>query len=319
MNAENYVRFVKTFNIFSYNSKFHPENVSNFGNSGESFMNNIAHTLPKCKVFEIENSIKKMLILTDPPNKDNEDLKLPFDNIFIDVDFTQEELENLGIEIDAKAEIGIMLQKGTMVADAEKIEDKTAQELDGDYKELCESHKEEKIIVGNALRCTILSINGDEFWFDTFTKNINIFDEYKGFQAKVVTNPTTDPKMRDFVHKFAVNFLNFLHNPEVILVEHKVSEKNLLRRQKNGKILIPTRYSVNVTGTLKKYIDEISEHKNFHYSHRFWVRGHFRHLTAERYKEKKVIWILPYIKGDGLLIEKIYKVEKKGETEDDKN
>jgi len=305
MNAENYLKFAKAFVGFSYNTKYHPDKVENFGNSGESFMDAIEGTLPKCKIFEIDNSIKKMLMLTDPPNK-NDELKLPFEHIFIDVSFTKEELDNCGIDVDAKAEFGIMLTKGTMVTDNEKqevVRDSSFQKLEKTFNG--------KTIVGYALRCTILSENGNNYFFDTFTKNINLFEEYQKFKYTIVTNPTTDPKLREFIHKFSVNFLNFLHNPEVVLVEHKENEKNRERRIKQGKLPLPTRYSVNVTGVLKKYTDEIIGNANFHYGYRFWIRGHFRHLTSDFYKEKKVIFIPPFLKGSGILVDKMYKVEMK--------
>jgi hypothetical protein len=61
--------------------------------------------------------------------------------------------------------------------------------------------------------------------------------------------------------------------------------------------------------TLQTALDALRQQRGLgHYSHAFWVRGHWRTLTAERYKEArgKRMWILPYVKGSGLLIEKTY-------------
>lgn len=52
--------------------------------------------------------------------------------------------------------------------------------------------------------------------------------------------------------------------------------------------------------------------RHFSYSHSFWVRGHFRTYTSDRYigaKGKKQ-WVMPYVKGKGLLIEKTRVVER---------
>ncbi|MFO8019358.1 MAG: hypothetical protein R6U96_12040, partial [Promethearchaeia archaeon] len=68
---------------------------------------------------------------------------------------------------------------------------------------------------------------------------------------------------------------------------------------------------VKVTGKLKVYLDEIIHSNTFHYSHSFWVRGHFRDLVADRYIHKKRIFVPPFIKGKGRLIEKTYSVGRK--------
>jgi hypothetical protein len=79
---------------------------------------------------------------------------------------------------------------------------------------------------------------------------------------------------------------------------------------KTGKPIIPSTMTIRVTGKLKIYIDELVHGANWHFNYRFWVRGHFRQLVSDKYKEKKRIWILPYIKGKGILVEKIYNLKK---------
>ena len=68
---------------------------------------------------------------------------------------------------------------------------------------------------------------------------------------------------------------------------------------------------IKVTGETKVYLDGISERLNKKHSHTYWVRGHWRILKAERYKENigQRIWVRPHLRGRGHLIQKDYEVE----------
>jgi len=65
----------------------------------------------------------------------------------------------------------------------------------------------------------------------------------------------------------------------------------------------------------KDYVNELNSSGSFEYSHKFWVRGHFRSLRSERYKEKRGIriWIPPFVKGKGILMGKSYRLRGKNE------
>ena len=71
-----------------------------------------------------------------------------------------------------------------------------------------------------------------------------------------------------------------------------------------------------ITGKLTKYIGNIGNINQWKIGHRFWVRGHFRIFRSERFKEakNKRKWILPFIKGTGILIEKQYEMIKNEKT-----
>lgn len=262
-----------------------PEAVISLQQTGEEFHSNIENSIQNCKVFEVDNGIKKLLCLTDPPNK-NDEVFLPFPDMFLDVEFTKEELADLGIEIDADHIVGIMFKEGRLVDRTEKVE-----------------------IIGKDLNITMSSLQSNgQYWFDNFNKNWRTTIKWD-LPLQVKENPTTDTKAREFVHKFVINFLNFMNNPEVEFVEHSRSEKNRERREKQGKPVIPSSFTINVYGKLKEYIDEAMSGATWTYNYRFWVRGHFRDLVSKRYVNKKRIWILPFVKGKGVLIDKSYKVQ----------
>lgn len=302
MKCINFIRFVKSFEAFEWAKENMPETTISFYGDDEmslnqnekdkralNFRGGIRNAIEKAKLFELDDEIKKLLCLTETPNK-NDDIFLPFDFIFIDVNFTKEELKGFGIEIDAEELTGILVKEGVLTLN-------------------------EKEIVGRDLNITMLSSqNNGEVWFDTFNKNCNVNEKYQKYRIKIIENKTTDKKARNFLHKFVLNFLNFLNNPEVEYIEHLRSEKNRERRVKQGKPIIPSSFTIRITGKLRGYIDEMGRGEHWNYNYRFWVRGHFRDLVGKRYKEKKRIWILPFIKGKGVLIEKSYELKNRNIT-----
>lgn len=314
MNAENFSFFWKASKQMARVRQRNPNAIdSTLGGiayDGTTFDEAIAETLSKVKVFEIEDNIKKLLALTDAPKiNDDEVVRLPFDDIFLDVEFSKSELEDYGVTPKlANSLKGIAVTKGNFIIKENEYVDS------GDWKKpinLKEYESREK--VGNGLRITMCSVieqegEKEEILFDVFNKNVNLNEDYKGREIDIIENPTSDKDLRDFVHKFVLNFLNFLNNPEVEYVEHKRSEGNIRRKIRDGKAVISSSATIRITGKLKEYIDDVESKGLWHYDHRFWVRGHYRDLKDERYNEKKRIFIYPYIKGKGLLIENAYLV-----------
>jgi hypothetical protein len=289
MNSEYFIDFVNKFRSFEYARKTLPSTTElNIVHSkNPNFYWECMHeAIDNAKVFNINDNIKKLLCLTDTPAK-NDDIKLPYPFMFLDVKFTKEELASYGIEINHKNIIGILFKEGT-IANSK-----------GD-------------ILGKDLNITFLSETDEKIWFDTFGKNFNFFHDEEELKKRLVNTEVSDEKARDFAHRFVLNFLNFLNNPDIEYVEHKRSEANIKRRLKQGKPIIPSTCSITITGKLKIYIDEIISRGDFEYSHMFWVRGHYRRLRADRYIKKKILWILPFIKGSGVLIEKEYEVKQQG-------
>jgi len=157
--------------------------------------------------------------------------------------------------------------------------------------------------------------------------------------TKMIVQPK-DKKISDStiqkVQLFLINFLDFLNNPEVRIVQIARSEKNVKRRLKLGKEVLPSSRKILVTGKLKTYYDSVNidEHRTLNY--RFWVRGHFMRfwnkkkynglyeqlelnkLSDDYYVDEKIRvgskiimrWKKPHIKGSGILINKKYEVRK---------
>lgn len=312
---KNYTTFARDFQIFKMNhlaKKQGLASVESYGENTDNFINDLDSILDKVKMFTIDEETKKLLMLSTPP-KLNDHLKLPFSHLFIDTKFTSEDFRmvngddiidvfNLG-KCRIKEVMGIVLRRGNLLTKS------------GTHNELNEKK------AGDALRITILSkfevLEGSRpfIFFDTFYEDVNLKEEYADMD---VTQTSINPIVKKFIYNFVISFINFTNNPEVEIIEVERSDSQNLKRIKRGKIPIPSIQSVKVTGKLKIYLDELKNSgllndENF-YSHRFWVRGFYRTLrSVRRYGENvgKRVWILPHIRGVGLLVEKEYYVEHK--------
>jgi len=129
---------------------------------------------------------------------------------------------------------------------------------------------------------------------------------------------------------FLYSFCNLINEPEVKVVENPFNPKNNERREKRGSMPLPTNREIRIYGRLEKYVKNYNEGvARAGFSHKFVVRGHFRHLrNKKRYSQiyklsdeeltskgfqksndlvKK--WLKPYVKGAGILVDKTYKVK----------
>lgn len=264
---------------------FEKKMVKKFGSGTmDTFEQHLRFAYTNCRLFEVDDHLKRMLALTKPPNKNGE-IHLPHDPMFIDVEFTKEELQELGLDCIVDRIIGIVLSKGKLVSETDGAE------------------------TGEALRISTCSMIDGEVWFDTFNRNINIDKEYEGYQIHAKSIKEQDKKAASFCHEFAINLLNFINDPFVKLVDVTRTPKSNERRIKKGKITLPSGYKIRLTGELKEYVDKVAAvGEREGYSHMFWVRGHFRTFNSPRYKTMrgKRVWIPPFLKGDGIAIEKPY-------------
>jgi hypothetical protein len=327
--GDNYSDFITKLRMWDVLKETHPEIIFQ-GEEGSENIDNIKINLPKATLFEITEDVKRLLSLTDAPQK-NSEIHLPYDSIFLDVQFTPEELKSYGIEVDGKLG-GLLLTKGDVFKGGE--------------------------MVGNDLRMSILSYTirdgKPSIEFNTFFRNVNFSEEYvkeklSDLSPELITiakktfgiysdNQELTPEEIDkitkwsreylnkkqairqekipqakpyenFIHNFALNFINLVNNPDVedIYVRRTRANDHRVRQGEP----IPDSHKIVLTGHLKRYVDNIVSNPNFHYSHRFWVRGHFREFHAPRYKAAwgQRRWILPFIKGSGMLVEKVYQVK----------
>jgi hypothetical protein len=297
MEGLNYTKFKLGFEIFKKEQEKNPER-------NENFISHIDNHIPQSKIFMINDKQKDFFIKGKVKVRKNMDIKLPFPTMFLDVGFTKAELEEYGIKIKAEELIGIMITKGYLY---------TANT----HKEIKDKDVPEKS-VGENIRFSIClrykdNLNREALQFETFFRNVVYTkDEYEDNEI-IYDNNFIDIKAQKFWYKFFLNLIRFVNYPEIRLKEHKRTEKNIERRIKRGKPAIPEFITVELTGVLERYIDEVYEKPktSWHYNYRFDVKGHPRRLTSPRYKEPKEIWIEHYEKGVGKKVQSIYKIKRK--------
>ena len=165
--------------------------------------------------------------------------------------------------------------------------------------------------------------------FDAF--QVNQTDLEKHFQDNLKLKKATIKKLKMFI----CNFFDFLNNPEVRVTRFERTKKNIERRLREGKEILPSCNKIFIRGELKQYLDSVSSGLST-YNYKFWVRGHFKrfwnkkryntiygmlehnNLPSKYYVDDKIkqndkiimIWNKPFVKGSGVLISKRYEVKK---------
>ncbi len=114
-----------------------------------------------------------------------------------------------------------------------------------------------------------------------------------------------------FLTRCLMNFVYMLDMPEVKLINWEPKESSERKRIAKG---LPQRLPttrVRLRGELRIYLNRLLEGGRQLYSHAFWVRGHWRHFHSPKFTnlQGQKRWIPPYIKGEGVLVPKIYEID----------
>lgn len=111
---------------------------------------------------------------------------------------------------------------------------------------------------------------------------------------------------------FVVSLIDFINSEKEVeyIIQH-YHEQNKKRKLK-GKTRIPTTVYIKLHSTLQLYAEDFHQKTMLKYSHKFIVRGHFKHLLSKIYKQARgrKIWIRPFWKGEGIKIKKNVVIEK---------
>jgi len=314
-------------------------------------------SLNMCKIFEVTNEEKKMMLLTKPPK--NKNLKLPFDQIFIDVELTQEEVKHLlDIYIPYPKIVGIMISKRYMFFDGKEEYFNVSGKSNGTTMKPCAICRKTAVhhefvlpkpnqhlhicmdcadatgysdVMANKSKLIgtyrvyefFCEDNSTKNWKDiknlrapflTFKFFSADFEFIDGHDRKIDPKTHVPSKVRKMLIGFTKNILQLVTDPEVELVPYPRSVERDRKRARRGKPPIPDRMVIKLKGKLKHYMDSVARNeKLFTYSHRFWVMGHWRHYRHPKWGERvgTAIWINAYVKGEGMLIDRRYKIDKR--------
>ena len=255
----------------------------------KELFDNVNISLGMAHIFEIDTLIKRYLILNKPPQTKEfyKRVTLPFKVMFLDVEMAKDDCD-----------IGVERIMGMMVTETPIVM----------QKEDAKGIKFDKI--GMGYRVHYLCEDQGKYFIDEFKIIID-----KDTKIPIFYD---DKATQKFLQEFVMNLLVFINDREIEIVERVRSQKNVDRREREGKMPLPSSSFIRLTGTLKKYMDSVDGSLGGHkYSYKFWVRGHFRYLKADRYKQKKGQWIKiePFIKGEGILVKRVYRVTSTKEDE----
>jgi len=226
--------------------------------------------LKKSRVFRLPRELSELFLETDADFDFN---YLPFDNIFIEQKFIINKEASIG---------GIIISKLDM---AYNVDTKKWEKNNGIW--CCAS----VILCGK--RLTLI--------FDLDKKQNN---------AQLLTTGELLPNepFNKHIRLLVSNFLFFVNSPDIEYITVTDSKRDTEIRRRKGRPQRPPIANIILTNPLKRYIYKQKHNETMVYSHRFWVRGHWRTLRNKKYGDNvgKKLWIKPYIKGDGLLINKTY-------------
>jgi hypothetical protein len=258
--------------------------------------------LDNCKLWRVEEDVKKMLELTKPSK--NTKVNLPFPEMFFDVDLNFQGRRVFGIKI------GDDINTISVLADFINWQKK--------QKEGMENLTDEEI--NKILPTGENIINIRYVVFDEKRKSALVptlrFDlnelKLKGVKPKDKRILDEEKEIANFV----ANALLLLNEPRVVVYIQE--RENNERRIKRGKIPIPTALITKIEVGLKNYIEKVYfnglSHSKLDYS--YWVRGHWRMFSSPIFihKQGQKIWIPPFIRGSGLLVPQVFEMVKAREN-----
>ena len=123
-------------------------------------------------------------------------------------------------------------------------------------------------------------------------------------------------KVESFIRNIVSNVLDMVENQEreLDIRERLTSPSQNEKRLKRNKIALPTTILIKPGESLIAYVNKFNASRSHpSFSHKFMVRGHYRTHRNDRYKDMKdkIIWIKPFIKGQGILVNKKTIIEEK--------
>lgn len=291
-----YKLFSSWLELHKFGLKNHPESIESIGQDETKFTQQLENTFSTAKIFEINEDIQNLLLNTEGSKEID---KLPFDETFISTNINTAHLNESQFGDKITQIAGILIceaNKVVVVNEKEMVMNKT---IDLEIF---------KGLSGYRIYYLALTEKGG-YSFNT----VNIINKDDCLNEYNLTFKTNIPKTRTLITNFVSNFLNLINNQErnnIQIVEKIVSEAKNKQLARKGEKIIPNTRVIIPIGELRDYLRTIQSQSRTPLTHRFWVRGHWRHLRTKEDEEYR-IWLRPYIKGKtGILIEKTYEVKE---------
>jgi len=232
----------------------------------------VGKNLLNARIFKIPAVLSEVFILTDPIKT----YVLPFESVFLEQQVKTENYTINGIYLYSLSE-----------------RDKTEIDHKGDS-----IHMYVNIAV-NGVRASIHRLLNS---YNERHKSPMIAGRGVGEAVELLSQYNVNDTAKNIVY----NFLCFVNSPDIEYITKTDTDRETKIRIRKGKPPRPPIANIILTNPLKRYIQKQRIGEKMTYTHRFWVRGHWRHYQNSKYVNLrgKKQWIKPHIKGDGLLIPK---------------
>lgn len=245
----------------------------------------------EAKMFTMAPEIKHLLELTKPA-KIEQELKMPFLNLFLNTDYCFKEE---GIRV-----FGALI----MFFDKEKY-----KEINNKYKEIIRENpcQEEANVAG--VSCLVYVKKYNNFRIVDLSINLSTGELEESIKIKEVEHEPYEKFIKKVMRDRILNLLLFLNEPRLTTY---VQNTNQAIRRKRGLIPIPALLKTRIEIGLKEYIDKVylSGQSNSKLGYSYWVRGHWRTFRSHRYVNKRgqKAWIMPHLAGEGIRPPQIFEV-----------
>lgn len=252
----------------------------------------------KAFLFEISPDILEVFANTEICEQDlNQELKLPFDELFLQFDYYISE-QDLGIP-------GVLL-----------FYDNGNINLEFIYV------RGKKILSRIAGSVSTLEHVNDciKYFKNEYLSNEIRFKDFRWKSLMEEFNNTTEQnysgadkeaeKMIMDMHRIIFNFLQFLDTKDIQFTTIAYEPSQREKREHRGKYGGGTT-KILLSNKLRKYLDYMKEVKSHSDVNAHWVRGHWMHFTADRYKaaKDKKTWVEHFIRGKGYPSKRDYVVK----------
>ena len=182
-----------------------------------------------------------------------------------------------------------------------------------DWDTLAENNKHIAEYLKNNFLITFITYPNDQLCalHEEDTSQVNAYQgSISTFQKGLTEGIEGKEELVKQVMIFVLNFLDFLHEPDIELITTQREPSQDAKRLKRGKNPKLATTMIRITGKMKLYFDSITTTLKTPPSHRYWTRGHWRHFKSRYYKKMfgQKEWIKPFIKGRGELIKKSYEI-----------
>jgi hypothetical protein len=303
---KNWDIFYKSMARHAWVAKNNPNNIQGRGEPEEIFAKQLVTHFTDAHLYTVHDDVHELLIRTEG----TKDIPhMPFNTMFIDVDFDVEHFHEMQFGFEIKRIYGLLVSGMDEFVSVDHASGKT-------YR-----------TEGKAIRIYALCL--DDGYVDMKTGRVQgyAFNTFNVVQAdwrnvmKLGSDPNVKvdcltPKIRHFVVNYVSNLMNLLINRdrEVVICDREYSEAKNKQRERCGELRVPKIHLVTPIGKLREYISLYKSNVHFTYGHSFEVSGHWYHYSHPRFKEKVGTrkWIYPFWKGTGIPISKVRDITQDG-------